>query len=83
MPPYAFSLNAARPRGLDQVSARREGLELVLELDSGEVARIRPAGPETLPELQRWDTFYLLVQTAQEEAELDALWGDSYLGDWA
>lgn len=83
MPPYAFSLNAARPRGLDKVSVRREGLELVLELDSGEVARIRPAGPETLPELQRWDTFYLLVLTAQEEAELDALWGDSYLGDWA
>ena len=83
MPRYAFSLNAARPRGLDTVSVRREGLELVLELDSGEVARIRPAGPETLPELQRWDSFYLLVLTAQEEADLDALWGDSYLGHWA
>jgi len=47
------------------------------------IARIRPAGPETLPELQRWDSFYLLVLTAQEEADLDALWGDSYLGDWA
>jgi hypothetical protein len=83
MPPYAFSLNAARPRGLDPVSIRQEGLELVLELDSGEVARIRPAGPDTFPELQRWDSFYLLVLTAQEEADLDALWGDSYLGDWA
>jgi hypothetical protein len=83
MPPYAFSLNAARPRGLDPVSVRQEGLELVLELDSGEVARIRPAGRETLPELQRWDSFYLLVLTAEEEADLDALWGDSYLGDWA
>jgi hypothetical protein len=83
MPPYAFSLDAARPRGLDPVGVRREGLELVLELDSGEVARIRPAGPETLPELQRWDSFYLLVLTAEEEADLDALWGDSYLGDWA
>jgi hypothetical protein len=50
---------------------------------AGEVARIRPAGPDTLPELQRWDSFYLLVLTAQEEADLDALWGDSYLGDWA
>ena len=83
MPPYAFSLNAARRRGLDPVSVRREGLELVLELYSGEVARIRPAVPETLPELQRWDSFYLLVLTADEEADLDALWGDSYLGDWA
>jgi hypothetical protein len=83
MPPYAFSLNAARPRGLDPVSIQREGLELVLELDSGEVARIRPAGRDTLPELQRWDSFYLLVLTTQEEADLDALWGDSYLGYWA
>ena len=83
MPPYAFSLNAARPRGLDPVSVRREGLELILELDSGEVARVRPAGPQTLPELQRWDSFYLLVLTGPEEADLDALWGDSYLGDWA
>jgi len=24
-----------------------------------------------------------MVLTAQEEADLDALWSDSYLGDWA
>ncbi len=82
LPSYAFSLDAARRRGLDPVSIRLEGSELVLELYSGEVARIRPAGPKTLPQLQRWDTFYLMVLTAQEEADLDALWGDSYLGDW-
>jgi len=40
-------------------------------------------GLATLPELQRWDSFYLLVLTADEEAHLDALWGDSYFGDWA
>ncbi|MEA2589020.1 MAG: hypothetical protein QOH66_1947 [Actinomycetota bacterium] len=83
MPEYAFSLTAARRRGLDPVNVRREGPELILELYSGEVARIRPAGPKTLPELQHWDTFYFLVLTAQEEADLDALWSDSYLGDWA
>jgi hypothetical protein len=27
MPPYAFSLNAARRRGLDPVSVRREDIE--------------------------------------------------------
>jgi hypothetical protein len=83
LPAYAFSLSAARRRGLDPVSVRREGLELVLELYSGEAGRIRPAGPKTLPELQHWDTFYFLALTAEEEADLDALWGDSYVGSWA
>ena len=83
MPPYAFSLEAARRRALEPLRIRREGPELVLELYSGQSARIRPAGPETLPELQRWDSFYLLVLTAREEADLDALWGDSYMGEWA
>lgn len=82
MPEYAFSLDTARPRALCPVSVRREGPELILELDSGQVGRIRPAGSETLPELQRWDTFYYNVLTAEEEAELDRLWGDSYLGQW-
>jgi hypothetical protein len=80
---YVFSLDAARPRALCPVSVRREGPDLVLQLSSGQVGRIRPAGPETLPELQRWDTFYYNVLTAEQESELDALWGDSYLGEWA
>jgi hypothetical protein len=82
MPPYAFSLNAARPRGLLPTDVRREGENLVLQLSSGQQARIRPAGGEALAELQRWDTFYYLELTAQEEAALDALWGDSYVGRW-
>jgi hypothetical protein len=56
VPEYAFSLEAARPRALSPMSVRREGPELILELSSGQVARIRPADTETLPELQRWDT---------------------------
>jgi hypothetical protein len=61
------------------VSVRREDIEFY----SGEVARIRLAGLETLPELHPWDSFYLPALTAQEEAELDALWADSCLGGWA
>ena len=47
MPPCAFPLNPAGPGGLDPVSVRREGIELVLKVDSGEVDRIRSARPET------------------------------------
>ena len=69
-----------------EVQGRRPGASTTPEdlagLYSGEAARNRPAGPETLPQLQRWDSFYLLVVTADEEADLDAQWGDSYLGDW-
>jgi hypothetical protein len=61
------------------VSVRREDIEFY----SGEVACIRLAELETLPELHPWDSFYLLELTAQEEVELDALWADSYLGGWA
>lgn len=49
----------------------------------GERPRIRPACGEALAELQRWDSFYYLALTAEEEAALDALWGDSYVGRWA
>lgn len=35
MPPYAFSLHAARRRGLDAASIRHAGNELILELVSG------------------------------------------------
>lgn len=82
MPPYAFSLNAARPRGLLPLGVGREGEDLVLELESGQRARIRPARAEMLAELQRWDDFYYLALTVGEEAALDALWGDSYVGRW-
>jgi hypothetical protein len=61
------------------VSVRREDIEFY----SGEVACIRLAELETLPELQRWDSFYLLARNAQEEAGLDAAWADSFLGGWA
>lgn len=82
MPSYAFSLAAARRRGLLPSQVRREREDLVLELNTGQRARIRPARAGVLAELQRWDIFYYLVLTAQEEADLDALWADSYIGPW-
>jgi hypothetical protein len=82
MPSYAFSLAASRLRGLLPSEVRQEGEDLVLELNTGQRARIRPARAEVLAELQRWDSFYYVVLTAEEEADLDALWADSYIGCW-
>jgi hypothetical protein len=82
VPPYAFSLAAARRRGLLPTEARRDGEDLVFELNTGQRARIRPARGEALAELQRWDSFYYVVLTAGEEADLDALWADSDIGRW-
>ena len=81
--PYAFSLNAARARALPLDDVRLEGGEIVLPTRADQVARIRPAGPETLPELERWDTFVLTVLDAEEEAALDRVEGDSWWGRWA
>ena len=83
LPPYAFSLNPARARALSLEGVRVEGDELVLPQPSGQVARIRAAGPDSLAELERWDTFVYTVLSAEEEAELDRVWGDSWWGQWA
>ena len=81
--PYLFSLNEARARALPLDDVRLEGEEIVLATGADQVARIRPAGPETLPELERWDTFVLTVLDAGEEAALDQVEGDSWSGRWA
>lgn len=83
MPRYAFHLNEARARAISTHAARTDGDEIVLETAGGQIAHIRPAGPQTRPELEHWDTFCYVVLTAEEEAALDAVWGDSYYGDWA
>lgn len=83
VPAYAFSLEAARPRAFAPGSVRAEGEGLVALLVSGQMARIRPASPAVLGELVRWDTFCATVLTVEEETDLDAVWGDSYLGPWA
>lgn len=83
LPPYAFSLNQARARALWLGALRAVGDALVLPQPSGQVARIRQAGRATLAELERWDTFVYTVLSAEEEAELDRVWGDSWWGRWA
>ena len=81
-PLYAFSLNEARARALSLADVRVEDDEIVFDLGD-QVAGIREAGPETMPELERWDTFFYTVLDAEEEAALDRVWGDSYYGRWA
>jgi len=81
--PYAFHLDEARPRALAVDALVEAGEELVFLTAGGQRGRIRPAGPETLDELERWDSFVLGVLSAEEEAALDRLWGDSWFGDWA
>lgn len=83
LPPYAFHLNEARARAISIEQLSFDGEVLELRTAAGQLARIRPAGPETRPELERWDSFYYLVLSAEEEQALDAVWGDSYYGDWA
>jgi len=82
-PPYAFHLDQARARALPTHDVRLEEDELVFVTADGQIAHIRPAGPETRPELEHWDDFVYLVLSAAEEAALDEVWGDSYYGDWA
>jgi len=72
-PAYRFDLGEARRRNLTFTGVRRDGDSLTFDLDSGQTARIRPARPDLLGELQRWDTWYYLHLTPAEQAELDAL----------
>lgn len=81
--PYAFSLNAARARALPLDDVRLEGDEIVIPAGADQVAHLRPAGPETLAELERWDTSVLTALDAEEEAALDRVEGDSWWGRWA
>ena len=83
VPGYAFSLNEARARALATAEVHVEADGVVFVLPSEQVARIRPAGPETRPELERWDSFVYGWLSADEEGELERVWGDSWQGRWA
>lgn len=80
---YAFHLDRARARALSVSQLEIQGLELVAPQPSGQVARLRPAGPSTRPELERWDSFVYTVLSADDEAALDRVWGDGWWGEWA
>ncbi len=83
LPGYAFHLDQARPRALHAERLEVAGEELVAPQPSGQVARIRAAGPATRAELERWDVFVYTVLSAEAEADLGQLWGDSWWGEWA
>lgn len=76
-PAYAFDLYVARRRALAATRVRRDGDELTFDLAGGQQARIRPARPALLAELERWDTWYYLHLSAEEQADLDALVHDT------
>lgn len=69
----AFDVDVARRRALHLRTARAEGHELHLELATGQTAVIRPAAPDTLAELSRWDTWYYTALDAADQRELDGL----------
>ena len=72
-PLYAFDLDLARRRGLHVTGVRSDGAELRLDLATGQTAVVRPAAPDTLAELQRWDTWYYTACDSATQRELDAL----------
>lgn len=83
LPPYAFHLNEARPRALNVAGLLEVGEELVFRTAGAQLVRIRPAGPATIAELERWDSFCGVVLSADDEAALDRVWGDSWWGEWS
>lgn len=91
-PFYAFSLSAARRRSLRVTHAKvlpaegGEGVQsasVALRLSSGQNALIRPASGATLEELERWDTFALLVLDREDLAALEELREDSWHGAYS
>jgi hypothetical protein len=78
-----YDLNLCRRRGLSVTDAQIRDGDVVLSLDSGQTARITPASPEALAELQAWDTFTLTILTTEEENELGRLSGDTWTGRFA
>lgn len=75
-PPYAFDLDLVRRRALEFTAVRIDGGAIRFELMTGQHAVVRPARPDTLAELQRWDSYYYTVLDAETQRELDALHHD-------
>lgn len=76
-PAHAFDLNTSRRRALDALEFRCKGDEIVLWLQSGERAHIRPIGRRTKPDLEQWDRFFYNAIDADEQLEMDSLSGDA------
>jgi len=79
---YIFHLAQARRRALAWVGAQVQDGAVVLQLSSGQVARVEPATGAELVELQRWDDFTSRL-TGDQLAELIQLREDSWQGPFA
>lgn len=78
-----FSLSDCRSRGLTYRRAHTDRGRLVLELGSGQLATVRPAGPDAGEQLAAWDAFVLARLPADIEAQLEELADDSWHGPFA
>ncbi|MGW4894587.1 hypothetical protein ACWEQL_20275 [Kitasatospora sp. NPDC004240] len=80
---WVFNLNVARRRALRWRNASvTDSGDVVLELASGQIARIQPAEDDQLATVQRWDSFTDRL-TRDEEAALDRLDADSWHGQFS
>ncbi|WP_018505840.1 hypothetical protein [Parafrankia discariae] len=90
-PSYLFSLSVTRRRSLHVTHAQvlptddtgAAANKVVLQLANGQTAVIRPASGATLEELERWDTFALLVLDREDLVALEELREDSWHGAYA
>lgn len=78
-----FSLSQCRRRALDITAVHPDGEALVIELATGQHARIQPATGTAADTLDAWDTFLGARLNADEEHALDALEEDSWTGRYA
>lgn len=80
---FLFNLNQVRRHALEWTEVHLEDNgDVIMQLRSGETARIQPAEGEALTKLERWDEF-LNRLTRREEQQLAALEEDSWHGQFS
>ncbi|MFF7647862.1 hypothetical protein [Streptomyces canus] len=80
---FVFNLNQTRRRALEWTEAHLDDNgDVVMQLRSGETARIQPAEGEELAKIEHWDDF-LNRLTREEEQQLATLEGDSWYGQFS
>ncbi|MGA5442507.1 hypothetical protein ACPCKW_23725 [Streptomyces griseoincarnatus] len=80
---FVFNLNQARRRALEWTEAHLDDNgDVIMQLRSGETARIQPAAGDELVTLEHWDDF-LNRLTREEERQLAALEDDSWHGQFS
>lgn len=78
-----FNLNQTRRRALEWTEVHLDDNgDVIMQLRSGETARIQPAEGEALAKLEHWDDF-LNRLNREEEQQLAALEDDSWHGQFS